>query len=97
MREAIHASRPDRFQIPGRRIREVLRPGDPAKLIFAIQFDRPEGKTAPQLEFERMWVRVMKRAGGRHPGRLANGRIPSRRPGTNTSSMAARFRSARNM
>ena len=34
MREAIHASRPDRFQIPGRRIREVLRPGDPAKLIF---------------------------------------------------------------
>ena len=53
--EARNAEHPDKFEIPSRFIRESLRPGCFAKLLF--QVDDPEA----QYKEHRMWVLVRER------------------------------------
>lgn len=66
--EQRHAEAPDTFEIPPLRVREVLEPGDFAKLIFRIAIDREED---PEV-CERMWVVVTARTGDGYIGVLDN-------------------------
>ena len=66
--EEYHRAAPDTFQIPDRKAREGLEPGDLAKLIFRISVDDPEGPVA----VERMWVIVRERVSGGYLGVLDN-------------------------
>ena len=78
--EEVAASRPGALHIPPRRVREILRPGDQAKLGLvargAPSADKPEGA----LQMERLWVVVAKRIDGRYLGRLT-GMPPGFAPG----------------
>jgi hypothetical protein len=65
--EKRHAESPTTFRIPPLEIREILQPGDFAKLIFAIAV---EGEGEPQIE--RMWVIVRERQDGGYVGILDN-------------------------
>jgi hypothetical protein len=63
---------PDTFTIPPREVRENLRPGDLAQLIFEIACEEEDGSV--ELQGERMWVLVVE---GDHHGYLG---ILSNRP-----------------
>lgn len=65
--EDYHQLNPETFEIPDERIRRNLRPGDFAKLIFAIAI---EGDDDPI--YERMWVVVREVAGNGYFGLLDN-------------------------
>ncbi|MDO9222101.1 MAG: hypothetical protein Q7U20_00130 [Caulobacter sp.] len=66
--EQRHSESPDTFEIPPLWIREVLEPGDFAKLIFKIAIDDNEDPEA----FERMWVVVTVRTPDGYMGVLDN-------------------------
>lgn len=53
---------PTSFEIPSDEDKEVLRPGDSAKLVWAVK----------RLPGEKMWVRITKRDGDRFVGTLQN-------------------------
>ncbi len=55
---------PKTFQIPPKKVRETLRPGDLAKLIFKDRAGDAVG--------ERMWVRIQNANNGRYAGVLDN-------------------------
>ena len=55
--EEYHAEAPSTFEIPSRDVREMLQPGDYAKLIFRIAVDNEEAG----VEVERMWVIIRER------------------------------------
>ncbi len=59
---------PDKFEIPELALREILEPGDLAKLIFRIAVD---DENEPEA-FERMWVIVRARIPGGYMGLLDN-------------------------
>ncbi len=66
--EEYHREAPDTFWIPEREVREGLRQGDLAKLIFRISVDNAEEPVA----VERMWVLVRERIPGGYLGILDN-------------------------
>jgi hypothetical protein len=66
--EQRHAIAPDTFEIPPLWIREILEPGDLAKLIFKIAVD---DDADPEV-FERMWVVVSARTRDGYIGILDN-------------------------
>jgi hypothetical protein len=59
---------PDTFLIPDLEVREILQPGDFAKLIFRIAV---EDESEPEA-VERMWVIVRERVGNGYLGMLDN-------------------------
>lgn len=66
--EAYHQAAPDTFSIPPRSVREGLRIGDLAKLIFRIRIDNPDEPEA----IERMWVVIRERTPTGYLGMLDN-------------------------
>jgi len=58
--EALGNRRPDTFEMPSRRARMDIRPGQYVKLGFLL-----DKKLASGLEGERMWVRVISSSHGR--------------------------------
>lgn len=65
--EKLNAEYPATFQIPDFEVRNILQPGDIAKLIFSIAV-RGEGEPS----VERMWVIVRERVPGGYLGILDN-------------------------
>lgn len=79
-----HQARHPSFSLPDRKVRESLRPGDAAKLLFDIE-TRVAGCVTDR-GVDRMWVIVKRRVGGGYlgvldsdPGRAENLNL---RPGT---------------
>ena len=68
--EARNDEHPDAFQIPSRENREMLAPGDGAKLLFDIE-TRENGRIVDR-GVDRMWVIVIARIGGCYLGILDN-------------------------
>ena len=66
--EALSREFPDTFKIPDAAVREILQPGDWAKLVFRINVDDAEAPVA----VERMWVLVTERLTGGYFGILDN-------------------------
>ncbi|KQZ18297.1 MULTISPECIES: hypothetical protein [Caulobacter] len=66
--EDYHRRAPATFPIPDLAVRQILQPGDFAKLIFRIAVDSAEEPEA----FERMWVIVRERTPGGYLGMLDN-------------------------
>ena len=66
--EQRHREHPVKFDIPDLAVREILQPGDFAKLIFKIAVDDADEPEA----FERMWVLVRNRVPGGYVGMLDN-------------------------
>lgn len=66
--EALSLEFPDTFEIPDSAVREILQPGDWAKLIFRINVDDAETPAA----VERMWVLVTQRLRAGYVGVLDN-------------------------
>lgn len=62
-----HQLHPETFQIPDEQVRRTLRPGDFAKLIFAIAVEDGD-----EPIYERMWVVVREVAGDTYFGLLDN-------------------------
>lgn len=65
--EEIHREAPKTFPIPDLEVRQILKPGDFAKLIFTISVEGNE-----HGEVERMWVIVRERIPGGYFGLLDN-------------------------
>ena len=63
--EARHAEHPDSFDLPSRAEREAIRPGQAAKLLFAIE-------TAGDRGVDRMWVVVTAAGDDGYSGVLVN-------------------------
>ena len=66
--EQYHRRAPTTFPIPDLEVRQILQPGDFAKLIFKIAVDDDDDPEA----FERMWVIVRERIPGGYLGMLDN-------------------------
>jgi hypothetical protein len=66
--EVLNRAHPDSFEIPNAAVREILQPGDWAKLIFRINVDDAETPAA----VERMWVLVTQRLPAGYLGVLDN-------------------------
>lgn len=66
--EALNRAYPDTFEIPHAQIRENLRPGDLAKLVFRLSVDN---QATPEA-VERMWVIVTATMEGGYLGVLDN-------------------------
>ena len=66
--EQYHRRAPTTFPIPDLEVRQILQPGDFAKLIFKIAVDDDDDPEA----FERMWVIVRERIPGGYLGVLDN-------------------------
>jgi len=66
--EECHKRAPSTFFIPDLRVREILQPGDFAKLIFRMRVDDDGNPEA----VERMWVIVRERTPGGYIGMLDN-------------------------
>ena len=66
--EEYHRRAPMTFPIPDLEVRQILQPGDFAKLIFKIAVDNDEEPEA----FERMWVIVRERTSEGYFGMLDN-------------------------
>jgi hypothetical protein len=66
--EEYHRRAPTTFPIPDLEVRQILQPGDFAKLIFKIAVDNDEEPEA----FERMWVIVRERTPAGYLGMLDN-------------------------
>jgi hypothetical protein len=66
--EQYHREAPDTFWIPPLDSRQMLQPGDFAKLIFGIALDDPETPEA----VERMWVLIRERTPTGYMGVLNN-------------------------
>jgi hypothetical protein len=69
--EERHRAAPKTFFIPDLALRKILRPGDFAKLIFAIAVEDEEYPC-----IERMWVIVRERTAGGYIGMLDNEPAP---------------------
>ena len=65
--EKLQAQYPSTFKIPQEDVRNILQPGDFAKLVFSIAV---EGEDGPSVE--RMWVIVRERITGGYLGILDN-------------------------
>ena len=66
--EERHQENPASFEIPPLAVREILQPGDFAKLIFRLAVDDEDDYGA----VERMWVIVRERVDGGYIGMLDN-------------------------
>jgi hypothetical protein len=66
--EEYHREAPDSFFIPDLEVRQILQPGDFAKLIFRIAV---ADESEPEA-YERMWVIVRERTSGGYLGILAS-------------------------
>ena len=66
--EVRHSENPSTFEIPDLAVRQILQPGDFAKLIFRIALDDNDDGEA----VERMWVIVRERRDGGYVGMLDN-------------------------
>jgi hypothetical protein len=66
--EQYHRRAPTTFPIPDLEVRQILQPGDFAKLIFKIAVDDDDDPEA----LERMWVIVRERIPGGYLGMLDN-------------------------
>jgi hypothetical protein len=65
--EQWHREFPETFEIPDLALREILRPGDLAKLMFRIAIEGAE-----EEEVERMWVIIRERTSSGYVGMLYN-------------------------
>jgi hypothetical protein len=65
--EKLHREAPATFHIPDLALREILQPGDLAKLIFRIAVEDDEHGAV-----ERMWVIIRERVPGGYVGMLDN-------------------------
>jgi len=66
--EERHRNAPSTFEIPDLEVRQILKPGDFAQLIFRIAIDDEEDPES----VERMWVIVRARVDGGYLGTLNN-------------------------
>jgi hypothetical protein len=66
--EEYHRRAPTTFPLPDLEVRQILQPGDFAKLIFKIAVDNDDEPEA----FERMWVIVRERTSDGYLGMLDN-------------------------
>lgn len=65
-----HKQAPSTFELPSEHIRQTLKPGQGAKLLFEIEIEMEDGR--PERSVERMWVVITEVLENGYIGRLTN-------------------------